>query len=198
MRLYTIRLIATLAFIILMAPLATEAQQATKVYRVGRLLGVGSPPSGPDSLFEAFRQGLHDLGYAEDQNLVIEARYAEGSLERYRDLAAELVRLQVDMIVAGGVAAIRAAPGWGRVRWSQERAVLVGRSWRDAVGGGRLRAPRRWPPTPAPTRGGRGRPRGGLLRCDPVGLGRSWGEEGRREHQGKGPCQVQRPTRACT
>jgi putative ABC transport system substrate-binding protein len=109
MRLYTIRLIATLAFIILMAPLATEAQQATKVYRVGRLLGVGSPPSGPDSLFEAFRQGLRERGYIEGQNLILEDRYAEGSQERLRDLAAELVRLPVDVIVAEGAAAVRAA-----------------------------------------------------------------------------------------
>src|SRR5215471_79759 len=93
-RLYTIRLIATLAFIIFMAPLATEAQQATKVHRVGRLLGVGSPSSGPDSGFEAFRQGLRERGYIKGQNLVLEDRYAEGSQERLRDLAAELVRLQ--------------------------------------------------------------------------------------------------------
>src|SRR5215471_21602719 len=109
MRLYTIRLIATLAFIILMAPLATEAQQAMTVYRVGRLLGAGSPSSGPDPSFEAFRQGLRELGYVEGQNLVIEDRYAEGSQERLRDLAAELVRLPVDVLVAEGAAATRAA-----------------------------------------------------------------------------------------
>ena len=55
------------------------------------------------------RQGLHDLGYVEGQNLIIEARYAEGSLERLRDLADELVRLKVDVIVAGGATATRAA-----------------------------------------------------------------------------------------
>jgi putative ABC transport system substrate-binding protein len=109
MRLCTIRLIAMLALIILMAPLATEAQQATKVHRVGRLLGVGSPHSGPDPPFEAFRQGLRERGYIEGQNLVLEDRYAEGSQERLRDLAAELVRLPVDVMVAEGAAAIRAA-----------------------------------------------------------------------------------------
>jgi putative ABC transport system substrate-binding protein len=57
---------------------------------------------------EAFRQGLRDLGYVEGQNLVIESRYAEGREERLPDLAAELVRLKVDVIVAGGPA-IRAA-----------------------------------------------------------------------------------------
>ena len=58
---------------------------------------------------ESFQQGLRDLGYVEGQNLVIEQRYAEGSDERLRDLAADLVQLQVEVIVAGGSAAIRAA-----------------------------------------------------------------------------------------
>jgi putative ABC transport system substrate-binding protein len=58
---------------------------------------------------EAFRQGLRDLGYVEGQNLVMEYRYMEGRAEQLPDLAAELVRLKVDVIVAGGTAAIRAA-----------------------------------------------------------------------------------------
>jgi putative ABC transport system substrate-binding protein len=58
---------------------------------------------------QAFRQGLHDLGYVEGQNLVIEGRFAEGKADRLPELAAELVRLQVDVIVAAGIAAIRAA-----------------------------------------------------------------------------------------
>jgi putative ABC transport system substrate-binding protein len=58
---------------------------------------------------EAFRQGLRELGYVEGQNLVMESRYAEGSAERLPDLAAELVQLKVDVIVAGGGAGIRAA-----------------------------------------------------------------------------------------
>ena len=58
---------------------------------------------------EDFRQGLRDLAYVEGQNLVIESRYAEGRAEQLPDLAAELVRLKVDVIVAGGTAAIRAA-----------------------------------------------------------------------------------------
>ena len=56
---------------------------------------------------EAFRQGLRELGYVEGQNLVIEWRWAEGREERLPDLAAELVRLQVEVLVVGGVAAIR-------------------------------------------------------------------------------------------
>ena len=58
---------------------------------------------------EDFRQGLRDLGYVEGQNLFIEYRYAEGSEERLHDLAVELVRLPVEVIVAGGSAATRAA-----------------------------------------------------------------------------------------
>ncbi len=95
---------------ILCVLLTAEAQQATKVHRVGLLHPFfPPPPSESDSRAEAFWQGLHDLGYVEGQNLVIEIRYAEGSEERLRDLAAELVRLKVDVIVAVGAAAIRAA-----------------------------------------------------------------------------------------
>jgi putative ABC transport system substrate-binding protein len=107
MRLSTIRLIATLALLILMAPLATAAQQATTVYRIGRL-SPGSPRLVAH-LWEVFRQGLRELGYVEGQNLVMEDRYAEGGEERLRDLAAELVQLKVDVIVAEGGAAVRAA-----------------------------------------------------------------------------------------
>jgi putative tryptophan/tyrosine transport system substrate-binding protein len=99
----------TLALAFLVAPLAAEAQQATTVHRVGRLLAAGSPAAGPDPAFEAFRQGLRALGYVEGQNIVIEDRYAEGSQARLRDLATELTRLPVDVMVAEGAAAIRAA-----------------------------------------------------------------------------------------
>ncbi len=103
-----LRVVVTLVILgICCVLLAVEAQQPTKVHRIGRLQS--SPPIDPNPALEAFREGLRDLGYVEGQNLVIEDRYAEGSLERLRDLAAELVRLQVDVIVAGGVAAIRAA-----------------------------------------------------------------------------------------
>ena len=72
------------------------------MYRIGLL------NSAPTARVEAFRQSLRELGYVEGQNLVIESRYAEGSGERFPDLAAELVRLKVDVIVAGGPA-VRAA-----------------------------------------------------------------------------------------
>jgi putative ABC transport system substrate-binding protein len=107
MRLQTVGLIITLAVGILLAPLTAQAQQPTKVYRIGRLSPGPSIESSPND--EAFRQGLRERGYVEGQHFVIEYRYAEGSLERLRDLADELVRLKVDVIVTGGVAAVRAA-----------------------------------------------------------------------------------------
>jgi putative tryptophan/tyrosine transport system substrate-binding protein len=87
--------------------LAVAAQPSAHVYRVGRLQS--GPPSDPNPTLEAFQQGLRDLGYVEGQNLVIESRYAEGREERLPDLAAELVRLKVEVIVAGGVVATRVA-----------------------------------------------------------------------------------------
>jgi putative ABC transport system substrate-binding protein len=91
---------------ILGAPLAVEAQQAAKIARIGYLapnLATGS------HLREAFRQGLRDLGYVEGRNLVIESRGAEGKFERFPALAAELVALKVDVIVASGTLAALAA-----------------------------------------------------------------------------------------
>jgi putative ABC transport system substrate-binding protein len=101
-------LIALLALGIIPSPLAAEAQQTGKVARIGVLEHGGSPTSksGP---IDAFRQGLRDLGYVEGQNIVIEYRYAEGKAERLPDLAAELLRLKVDVIVAGGTLAPLAA-----------------------------------------------------------------------------------------
>jgi putative ABC transport system substrate-binding protein len=103
-----LRAVVTLVILgLLCALLTAEAQQATKVYRIGRLYP-GSPTE-PNPNLEAFRQGLRELGYVEGQNLIIESRYAEGSEERLPDLAAELVRLKVEVIVAGGSSTIRAA-----------------------------------------------------------------------------------------
>jgi ABC-type uncharacterized transport system substrate-binding protein len=108
MRRTTVGLFVMLALSVLVAPVVAAAQQPTKVYRIGRL-SPGLPPSQASPSMEAFRQGLRDLGYIEGQNLIIEWRWAEGREERLPDLAAELVRLQVEVIVVGGVAAIRAA-----------------------------------------------------------------------------------------
>ncbi len=103
-----IGILITLALGLSLVPLTAEVQPAPPVYRIGRLIS-GNPPAGPDLNLEAFRQGLRDLGYVEGQNLVLESRYAEGSDERLRELAAELVRLPVEVLVAAGTAAIRAA-----------------------------------------------------------------------------------------
>src|SRR6266496_1848749 len=81
------------------APLAAEAQQAAKIPRIGFL--AANLAANPH-LREAFRQGLRDLGYVEGRNIVIEYRDAEGQLERLPALAAELIALKVDVIVAGG------------------------------------------------------------------------------------------------
>lgn len=78
-------------------PLAAHAQQPGKVHRIGFLWD--SPDAFVDAL-EAFRQGLHELGYVEGQTITIEYRWAEGKPERMRELAEELVRLKVDVIVA--------------------------------------------------------------------------------------------------
>jgi len=90
--------ITSFALSLLAAPLAAEAQQAGKVPRIG-VLSLISASSAPQ-LFEAFRQGLRELGYVEGQNLAIEWRYAHGKVERLPDLAAELVRLKPDVIIA--------------------------------------------------------------------------------------------------
>jgi putative ABC transport system substrate-binding protein len=108
MRRKTVWLVTMLALVILTVPLAAHAQPTTKVYRIGRL-SAGPPPPRPPAGLKAFQQGLRDLGYVEGQNLVIEYRYAEGSPERLHDLAAELVRLPVDVIVAVGASGTRAA-----------------------------------------------------------------------------------------
>jgi putative ABC transport system substrate-binding protein len=102
----TIGLLVTLAF--LFVPLAAAAPPAEKVYRIGRL-STSAAPAGPDPLLEAFRRGLRDLGYVEGRNILIESRYAEGQEDRCPALAAELVRLPVDVLVAAGTAPIKAA-----------------------------------------------------------------------------------------
>src|SRR5215472_10671720 len=88
-------------------PLATQAQQAAKVPRVG-VLRPGNPPPGDFGQREALEGGLRDLGWTPGTSILIEYRYAEGKRERLQVLAAELVRLPVDVIVASAQA-VRAA-----------------------------------------------------------------------------------------
>jgi ABC-type uncharacterized transport system substrate-binding protein len=79
-----------------------RAQQPAKVSRIGFLSAAS--PSSMSARVEAFRQGLRELGYVEGKNIVIESRYAEGKLDRLSELAAELVRLKLEVIVSGGPA----------------------------------------------------------------------------------------------
>src|SRR5688500_13816316 len=95
------RKIVWLLTILLLASVhLTEAQQPDKAHRIG-YLSVLSHSSMADRI-EAFRQGLRELGYVEGKNIVIEWRYGEEKPARVSDLAAELVRLKVEVIVTGG------------------------------------------------------------------------------------------------
>jgi putative tryptophan/tyrosine transport system substrate-binding protein len=93
----TVGLLLTLVLSLLVAPLATEAQPPTPVYRIGYLLGATREQ---EPFVEAFLEGMRVLGYVEGQNFVMEYRGAEGQYERLPALAAELVRLKVDVLLA--------------------------------------------------------------------------------------------------
>jgi putative ABC transport system substrate-binding protein len=84
------------------------AQQPTKIPRIGYVSGTGDPKN-PGPQIDAFRQGLRDLGYIEGKNIVIEYRYEDGKPERAPSLVAELIQLNVDVLVAVPSPAIRAA-----------------------------------------------------------------------------------------
>jgi putative tryptophan/tyrosine transport system substrate-binding protein len=88
-----------------LAPYAAEAQQVAKVYRIGVLLPLGVTPP----ILARFLGGMRDLGWVENQGFVAEPRYAEGRVERLPELAAELVRLKVDVLVTMGTPATTAA-----------------------------------------------------------------------------------------
>ena len=93
------------AFIVLAAPLAAEAQQAAKVFRIVEL----NPTPAPQEQQGVFRQALRELGYIPGENILIEDRFAAGSEDRLREYAAEAVRLKVDVILAISSSAIQAA-----------------------------------------------------------------------------------------
>src|SRR5213594_3156260 len=96
-----------LATVLLATASLVEAQQAKKVPRIG-FLGATSP-SIESARVAAFQQGLHELGYVEGKNIVIEWRWAEGKFDRLPDLAAELTRLDVDVIVTDSSTSTSAA-----------------------------------------------------------------------------------------
>jgi putative ABC transport system substrate-binding protein len=99
--------IGGVAFGLLVVPLASLARQVGKVYRVGML--ETTPMAMNAANLGAFRQQLHELGYIEGRNLIIEYRSADGRSERFPGLAAELVNMKVDLIVARGSLATQAA-----------------------------------------------------------------------------------------
>jgi ABC-type uncharacterized transport system substrate-binding protein len=98
--------IVLLSLSVLLAFLAAEAQQRDTVPRIG-ILTPASEASTP--LWEAFRQGLRALGYMEGKDLILEYRFAAGQPERFATLAAELVRLKVDLLVTDATPAAQAA-----------------------------------------------------------------------------------------
>jgi putative ABC transport system substrate-binding protein len=99
--------LSVIAFVLLVTGAVAQAQQPTKVPRIG-YLNANFPSANPARI-EAFRQGLRELAYVEGENIVIEWRFAEGKLDRISALAAELVRLKVDIIITSGPPSTRAA-----------------------------------------------------------------------------------------
>jgi len=91
------------------APTGIQAQVPGKVSRIG-VLGERAPD---DPFLEAFRRGLRDLGHHEGRNIVIEYRYAHGAVDRFPELAGELLRLKIDVLLVGGTIAARAAQAQG-------------------------------------------------------------------------------------
>ncbi len=118
MKLRTIRLIGILVLGMLAGPLPAEAQRTGRVYRIG-FLDFRLRSTTTDPRFVAFRQGLRELGYVEGQNLVIEWRSAKGESERYPVIAAELIRLKVDVIVTSP------SPGMARVWQRATRTIPI-------------------------------------------------------------------------
>jgi len=131
----TVGVIVTLTLSILATPLAAGAQQpAEKLPRIGVLLNLYPPDADPP---QALRQGLRDLGYVEGQNLVIDWQYQLGQSNRLPTLAAELVRLKPDVMVADSTVAIRAA------MQATSTIPIVMASSADAVGTGLVTSLRR-------------------------------------------------------
>ena len=99
--------LSVIAFMVMMVGPVAKSQQSAKVPRIGYLSG--ATPDGQSDRIEAFRQGLRELGYVEGKNIIIEFRSADGKLDLLPAVAAELVRLKVDIIVTGGATATHPA-----------------------------------------------------------------------------------------
>ena len=104
-RLHSSAVLILISLVLTCSP--AEAQQPKKVPRIS-YLALDAPATNTYRA-DGFRQGLRQLGYAEGRDLVIESRFADGKIDRLNELAAELVRLKVDVIVTRGPASTRAA-----------------------------------------------------------------------------------------
>ena len=107
MRLIGLAVVLTLS--LALTPLAAEAQQSGKVWRIGRLDTSPIPVPGQNPIWDSFLNRMRELGYIEGQNLTIEYRTSGGPADRLPDLAAELVRLNVDLILVPATQAALAA-----------------------------------------------------------------------------------------
>jgi putative ABC transport system substrate-binding protein len=107
------KLIIALGAGALSAPFASHAQQKGKVWRVGFLSGVARPDVLESSFLGGFLQGMRELGHVEGRDFIMEWRFAEARADRYAELAAELIRLNVDVVVTGSPQAARAVQSAG-------------------------------------------------------------------------------------
>ena len=114
----------------LAAPLASYAQQQGKVWRIGFLISASRPPSIDAHYIGAFARGMRELGYVEGRNFTIEWRFGDGNYQRLPGLAAELVRLKVDVLATGGTAANRA------LQQATSTIPIVNATMSDPVGNG--------------------------------------------------------------
>ncbi|MBI3027965.1 MAG: hypothetical protein HYY64_00415 [Candidatus Rokubacteria bacterium] len=110
---------------VLLSPLATDAQQPAKMPRIGVLASIRSPAT------EGFERGLKELGYVEGKNIIIEWRLVQGKFERLPEMAADLVRLKVDVILAPApVRRQRRSPS--SLHWlAIPSPWALSRAWRD-------------------------------------------------------------------
>jgi putative tryptophan/tyrosine transport system substrate-binding protein len=122
------RVFVTSLAAVLAAPLGVEAQQAARIPRIG-VLHPGAPATS-SHFAAAFTEGLRELGYLEGQNIVVERRFGEAKAERLSDIAAELVRLKVDVIVTS------TDPGIGAVKRQTQLIPIVMANSTDPVGTG--------------------------------------------------------------
>jgi putative ABC transport system substrate-binding protein len=111
LRLARLTALAAIALALLAAPLAVEGQPAARAYRFGALVDDASSGPRQRALREAFRQGLHDLGYVEGQHYALELRFTEGAVERLAPLATELAGVGPDILLASGTRSALALKG---------------------------------------------------------------------------------------